>query len=330
MNIYSLSINGRLTLDLHSLNNEGGEGNQTLTRQVNIVAPDANGQKRVFAVNAISGDMIKHIQAEHLHRICIQKPTELPLCKGCQMFSANRINADRDFIKALGTEKGTAAVMEKLLPYCTMDDLLGILITEGNRSVPRKSVAEYGWIIALPQLSSSDSYFHVKYDASRASTAESGGEGGGNLGQAIFHRPANSGVYAVVANYELWRIGFNDEKHDYSVTDAKDRKERAKALLQSALFSFLQPNGAHRNTQNPHIVDFEGVISYSTAPVPAPTVSALNDAYKTQIRTIAEKLNPIVDNAIQTVSFESLSDFAEKMADLVAGVEPYNIKTPAA
>ncbi|MGB9632265.1 MAG: DevR family CRISPR-associated autoregulator, partial [Chloroflexaceae bacterium] len=30
--IYSLSICGRLTLELHSLNNEGGEGNQTMTR----------------------------------------------------------------------------------------------------------------------------------------------------------------------------------------------------------------------------------------------------------------------------------------------------------
>ncbi|GIV84806.1 MAG: hypothetical protein KatS3mg052_1813 [Candidatus Roseilinea sp.] len=32
--IYSLSICGRLTLELHSLNNEGGEGNQTMTRTV--------------------------------------------------------------------------------------------------------------------------------------------------------------------------------------------------------------------------------------------------------------------------------------------------------
>ena len=29
--VYSLSISGRLTLEMHSLNNEGGEGNQTVT-----------------------------------------------------------------------------------------------------------------------------------------------------------------------------------------------------------------------------------------------------------------------------------------------------------
>ncbi len=33
----SLSICGRLILNMHSLNNEGGEGNQILTRQVTIV-----------------------------------------------------------------------------------------------------------------------------------------------------------------------------------------------------------------------------------------------------------------------------------------------------
>jgi CRISPR-associated protein Cst2 len=35
--IRSLSLSGRLTLDMHSLNNEGGEGNQIQTRMVHIV-----------------------------------------------------------------------------------------------------------------------------------------------------------------------------------------------------------------------------------------------------------------------------------------------------
>ncbi len=60
--VYSLSICGRVTLDMHSLNNEGGEGNQIQTRMVNIVAADGE----LYTVNAISGDMFKHIQAEHL------------------------------------------------------------------------------------------------------------------------------------------------------------------------------------------------------------------------------------------------------------------------
>jgi CRISPR-associated protein Cst2 len=35
--IASISISGEITLNLHSLNNEGGEGNQIITRQVTIV-----------------------------------------------------------------------------------------------------------------------------------------------------------------------------------------------------------------------------------------------------------------------------------------------------
>ena len=38
--LYSLSISARATLDMHSLNNEGGEGNQIQTRMVNIVGAD--------------------------------------------------------------------------------------------------------------------------------------------------------------------------------------------------------------------------------------------------------------------------------------------------
>ena len=326
MNLYSLSICGRLTLNLHSLNNEGGEGNQTLTRQVNVVANDDNGLPKLHSVNAISGDMIKHIQAEHLHRICVAEG--LDLCGGCRTFSANRINDDKDFFKNLGKEKGNVEVINRLLPACTMDDLLGILITQGNRSNPRKSVAEYGWIVALPELSRTESYFHVKYDPQRRSTQESAEQAeGANVGQAIFHRPANSGVYAVVANYELWRIGYNDVACEYVIDDNEKngRTGRARALLKSVLYAFLQPNGAQRNTQNPHIVDFQGVISHTNAPVPAPTISPINPAYSAQIKDIKAALNPVVDNAIEIEEFESLKEFSEIMARLVSEAQPYRV-----
>lgn len=92
--LYSLSISARATLDLHSLNNEGGEGNQVQTRMVNIV--DEN--RILHNVNAISGDMFKHIQAEHLFHLARANSDSLPLCAGCREFNANRINADADFI----------------------------------------------------------------------------------------------------------------------------------------------------------------------------------------------------------------------------------------
>jgi len=100
ISVYNLTISARATLDLHSLNNEGSEGNQIQTRMVNIVAQDG----RLHNVNAISGDMWKHIQAEHLHRL-ISERGGVPLCKGCQTFNANRINADPDFIEYVKRDK---------------------------------------------------------------------------------------------------------------------------------------------------------------------------------------------------------------------------------
>ena len=96
--IYSLSICGQATIDLHSLNNEGSEGNQMQTRMVEIV--DETG--RLHTVNAISGDMLKHIQAEYLHGL---SQGNLPLCKGCQVFNANRIVADTEFMARIKKEK---------------------------------------------------------------------------------------------------------------------------------------------------------------------------------------------------------------------------------
>src|SRR5260221_12382657 len=66
--LHSVSICGRVILDLHALNNEGSEGNQLNTRQVYIVT--GSGRQPVQAhVNAISGDMLKHIQSGHFLRL---------------------------------------------------------------------------------------------------------------------------------------------------------------------------------------------------------------------------------------------------------------------
>ena len=75
--IASLSIAARATLNMHSLNNEGGESNQIHTRMVEIV--DHEGELQ--SVNAISGDMLKHVLMEHFHHLsrdrgvslCVQK-----------------------------------------------------------------------------------------------------------------------------------------------------------------------------------------------------------------------------------------------------------------
>ncbi|MGI8552419.1 MAG: DevR family CRISPR-associated autoregulator, partial [Dehalococcoidia bacterium] len=164
--IYSLGISGRLTLDLHSLNNEGGEGNQIATRMVNVVyQPEAQGgqrkQPRLVTVNAISGDMFKHIQAEHLFHAAVARG--LPLCRGCREFNSNRILADSEFLTRFNRNTPDRDVLNMILQTCALDDLEGILVTANNKSLPRKSLVEFGWVVGVPELVQTEQYFHAKY-----------------------------------------------------------------------------------------------------------------------------------------------------------------------
>jgi CRISPR-associated protein Cst2 len=311
--IRSISITGHLTLDLHSLNNEGAEGNQTQTRMVHIV----DGEGNLQVVNGISGDMFKHIQAEHFQELAVE--AGLPLCAGCRKFDANRINADTEFFDNLPNGIGNVELIDRVLKHCAMDDTEGILITQGNRSTPRKSCVEFGWVVGLPETTRTESYFHVKYDPSGRG-AGSGGEGGANVGQNIFYRPANSGVYAVVAQIELNRVGFNDISREYAIEDLEERNKRIRTLMESVAYSFLEPKGAHRNTQNPHILGFNGVVSVSRSSIPAPTASGLATNYVEEVEKTAIQLNRLRSNAIQTTRFESQSKFTEAIMDLVEEV----------
>lgn len=315
--IYSLTICARAILNMHSLNNEGTEGNQISTRMVNIV--DQKG--KLAAVNAVSGDMFKHIQAEHLFRL--SKSGGLKLCAGCQRFSANRILDDPIFDASYERATPDSEMITTMIEMCTIDDIEGILVANRarNKSTPRKSIVEFGWVVGVPELTRTDTYFHVKYVPDSAQQP-SAGEGVDNLGQSIFHRPASSGVYAVVVTVELSRLGFNDITQEYAI-DHSERTKRYKALLESLLCTFVEPGGAMRSAQNPHIVNFEGVVSLSREVLPAPTISPLNDGYRDEITRIAKALNGIKPNAIECLEFDSLGAFAENMAKLRETTQPF-------
>ena len=322
--VYSLSISARAVLNMHSLNNEGGEGNQIQTRMVDIVYADSEGIPQQANVNAISGDTLKHIQAEHLHHIAIAGNTDL--CAACQRFDANRMSADPEFRKWLESKPTQVQVVDRLIANCVIDDLEGNLITEGGFSAPRKSVAEFGWAIGIPDAVVTDEYFHVKYVPDRRKRPEDQDEREGNLGQAVFHRPASSGVYALVCNFELARIGYNDISQTY--VSAVDRLDRYKAMLKSVLYTFIQLNGAMRTTQLPHLVDLDGVIAVSNGVVPAPTVSPLNNAFVAEIQKTSEILNSLQEeNVISVFDFQNLSQFAELMGGLIQDSVPYTIQT---
>jgi CRISPR-associated protein Cst2 len=78
--------------------------------------------------------------------------------------------------------------------------------------------------------------------------------------------------------------------------------------------AFVKPTGAHRNTQSPHIVDFQGAVSSSTSSLPAPAVSALNNEYIGEINRLAKVLNQIQPGGIEVHEFQSLSGFTETLA----------------
>lgn len=319
MSIYSVSLSAQLTLDMHSLNNEGGEGNQIQTRMVNIV--DSNGDLK--NVNAISGDMVKHILAEHLHRIATANG--LPLCTGCRTFNANRISADEDYLADIAQDKDIVA-LDKLIQRCAIDDMLGNLVTTKKtndakgRSLPRKSTVELGWVVGIPDKTKSDSFFHVKFanerDTEKIKADSSEEARGQNLGQAPFHRPANSGVYALVATIEAARIGFNDITHEYVISE-EERQARFKALLEALLYTLVEPAGAMRGTQAPHIVDVTGVVTVSRNVIPAPTLSPLKDGYAGQLAELCDILNGVRPEALSAHAFGSLPEYAQTLSDLM-------------
>lgn len=312
--VYSLSICGRAILDVHSLNNEGGEGNQIATRMVNVVYRDrTGGDYKLATVNAISGDMFKHIQAEHLYLLAKGR---LPLCQGCRGFSASRVLDDADFMRALPPQD--SALIDALLKHCALDDLEGNLIAKGARSVPRKSVAEFGWVVGVPDYTTTDSYFHVRFATERGEQAQEAQQ------QAIFHRPASSGVYAVVAGFEMARIGFNDISQQYAISD-EEREERYLAFLESILYTFLEPNGAMRGTQNPHIVEFSGTVGVTNQVMPAPVLSPLDQDYRRELARVAGALNDLKPGAIDLYNFDSMGQFAEVMRGIIKTTRPYKM-----
>jgi CRISPR-associated protein Cst2 len=166
-------------------------------------------------------------------------------------------------------------------------------------------------------VTTTEQYFHVKY----APEGRGGAAGGETVAgrQAIFHRPASSGIYAMIVNLDLYRIGLNDITREY-VVDIAGRGIRARAVIEALAATLIKPSGAQRNTQNPHIVACEGVVAVASTSLPAPTVSPLTDAYRQQITESAAVLNQIRPSAVAVHTFDSLADGIRVLADIAKDV----------
>lgn len=307
---YSISISGLLGWQLHALNNEGNEGNQSLTRRYYII--DKNEEEPQY-VNGVSGDMLKHIQSEHLHRIA--QESNLSLSEGGKRFDPDRIgydiaNESKDNPFFSKKEEDLSARTNKVLKLCSISDLEGFMVTvKGGKTLKRNSIIEFGAVVGVPNSVKTQSYFHAKYGADNPTP---------------YNVQVSSGLYATVLNIEAFRIGYNPHTFEYSI-DTAIRKQRLDALLKSILYTYLQPNGAKRNTHLPHPDGYEGVITVSTKRCPAPMVSALNvQGYRDEISRLTDTMNRINgEHTIRQYTFDSLAEFAEQIETVIQQAQPW-------
>lgn len=318
--IASISISGEITLNLHSLNNEGGEGNQIMTRQVTIL--DKEGKESTQT--GISGDMFKHIHAGHMINYCVENG--IALSDYSKRLDPNRISAGELKELAGGENQTQIDVIDAIIKKCAICDTHGVLITDkvgdnkSSSNTPRKSIIEFAWTVGIPDKNNTETYLHTKV------VADAGAKGsatGSNEGQNIFHRPANYGAYAFICSIDVYRIGLNDISRKYPITD-EERINRYKAVVESLLSTMLNPRGAMTSTQKPHITDFKGIVSVSHKLIPAPTISAINSDYKEEISTITKNLNKIEKDAIEIEKFDGMGQFTDVLTSLF-DAEPYKI-----
>lgn len=306
MQTYSISLSGLLSLQLHALNNEGNEGNQSLTRRYYIVQKDDPEPK---LVNGISGDMLKHIQAEHLQRVAVAKG--LPLSTGATQLNPDRVGHDLektpDFFNS--GENDLASKTATILQHCAVSDLEGFMVTEKKgQTLKRDSVIEFGAVVGIPYSVKTQSYFHAKYGADNPTP---------------YNVQVSSGCYATVAHLEAFRIGYNPHQFNYSI-DAAARKQRLDALLTSLLYTYLQPNGAKRNTHLPHPDGFEGVLTVTSQRCPAPMVSPLEGNYQAQVESLAQTLNQINGaGTVRCFPFTTLAEFGAQIEALINVAQPW-------
>jgi len=300
-----LSIAARASLSAHALNNEGTRNNAQIARQINVVAGD-----EVAQVNAVSGDVLKHGFVDNLRALALAAgDAALPLCENCRRGDPNRLNEDSAFKLALSDiGKDNAKVVDEVVRRCVIDDLAGLLVTQGNRNAPRRSVVQFGWLLGVPEHVRTGNYTHVKL-VPGASDNETEGA---NSGQNIFTRPASSGQYAFVAQLALNRIGYNDISAQ-AVLDAETRRRRARAALEALYLTLSAPSGAQRNTQLPHVQGATGAVCVSFGPTPPVLYSPLETGFEDQMEQIARAFGRLGSD-LALLRFETVGELGEVLS----------------
>lgn len=328
--IKSLSLACRVLMDMHALNNEGSESNRLLARQIGIVTPIQNTDGKLEyqrnIVNAISGDMNKHIFADAFRDIALD--LNLSLCEPCKALDPARMMGSEKFRDYVQSKPPIHETINNLLT-CALDDICGIMITSEGILVKRKSAIEFGWTIGLPEITEVQEFIHARHavtrltrtkvapDTDQDTRQQAMREKSENIGQMIFNRPASSGVYAFVAHIDVAAIGFNDVSQQYP-DFVTDRDLRLRAVLMALSQMVLQPKGALTSTQLPHVVNIEGFISMSSSSAAAPLISPLASNFVERGADIAMLINHMHGaETIQLMPFSSNVELLAQIVDIV-------------
>jgi CRISPR-associated protein Cst2 len=68
------------------------------------------------------------------------------------------------------------------------------------------------------------------------------------------------------------------------------------------------------------------VLTLSSGPVPAPTVSPLKDDYREQIARVRDALTRIAGDTVSMATFDSLGDFTDLIGELLQRTVPYELR----
>lgn len=302
--VYEVSILGRATWDLHSLNNEGTVGNVTEPRTVVL----ADGTK----TDGISGEMLKHVHTAKMWELEKNKEN---LCEACKVLEPTRI--DRVFQKMKKDERKNYTfekATEKALKECSICDLQGFLVQTPTGS--RTSTIEFGWALGIPNIYR-DIHVHARHALGEKAREKSTKEEPETT-QMIYHRPTRSGTYAIVSLFQPWRIGLNNVNFEYNI-DSNERKRRYELALKAYQAMFLRMDGAMTTTRLPHTEEFEGVIVVSNDNFPAPVISPLKDTYKETVKSVKSQINNL-----EVIEFDNISDFVRGIEE-ISGRDLYTI-----
>lgn len=339
-NVKNLTLVGRLSINLASLNNEGTEGNATQPRTATIV-----DEGELYTVPVISGDMLKYWHVKHL--CAIAQDRELPLSENTARRNPdpNRIKAELSnyswFTERISdssdwsgklTKKNNSKELQLIedqlhaavASECAVTDAHGLLITgvaprnedgdevfNGSVAVARTSRIQTGFMTGIPRKNATGHYFHAKYVSKR--TGIKSRESTGGEGQNIFTRPATSADFAVVINVDLAGLGFNDAANEY-VVDGVEQAKRKKAVLDALSYTLMNQPGANSSQQFPHIMGFEGAITTSTNRSPAPSASPIKENYLDTLEGLVGNINKM--NGDQSAAFNKIGSVEEAVAFL--------------